>query len=102
MRASFASQADYAKNAYQATIASMAQESQRLSQAGDMVLIDPANHYVIMVGANQDPSTSIAFDLINRTAINLTLASDQDSEEVSRLSSLEQRLIRLETLLAEK
>jgi 7-keto-8-aminopelargonate synthetase-like enzyme len=96
MRASFASQADYAKNAYQATIASMSLESQKLNQAGDMIMIDPANHYVIMVGANQDPTTSIIFDLVNRTAINLKMPSD---ESVSRL---EARLNALESLMAEK
>jgi hypothetical protein len=104
MRASYASQADFAKNAYQATIASMALESQKMNQGGDMIIIEPTNHYVIMVGANQDPSTSIVFDLINRRAINLTVIPPAENPEVqdTRLNRLEQRLKVLESLLAEK
>jgi hypothetical protein len=51
----------------------MAMESQKLNQAGDMIQIDPTNHLIIFVGANQDPSTSITFDLINRKILNATV-----------------------------
>jgi hypothetical protein len=83
-----AAQADYAKNSYQATIASMALEAQRLNQAGDMIIIDPARHYVILAGANQDINTSINIDLINRVAYNLTVAPPPSPEGSSPEGSL--------------
>jgi hypothetical protein len=68
MRAAYASRADYAKNAYEATMASLAIESQRVTQAGNMIVMKPTNHLVIFLGQNQDPSTSIIFDLVNRNS----------------------------------
>jgi hypothetical protein len=102
-KVSSAAQADYAKNAYQATIASMALEAQKLNLAGDMIIIDTASHYVILVGANQDPDTSITFDLINRTVSNLTVTppdkpEDSTSESEVRMMRLEQRIWALENL----
>jgi hypothetical protein len=105
MKVSTAAQADYAKNAYQATIASMALESQKLNQAGDMVLIDPARHYVQLIGVNQDPNTSISFDLINKLVYNLTVVPPATPESESaqnevRMARLEQRLLAMEQRLA--
>jgi hypothetical protein len=104
MRASYAAQADYAKNAYQATLASMALESQRLNQAGDMIMINPTNHYVVFVGANQDPASSIFFDLINRKVYNLTVVPPEEKTDASteRLALMEQRLKNLESFMANK
>jgi hypothetical protein len=107
-----AAQADYAKNSYQATIASMALEAQRLNQAGDMIIIDPARHYVILAGANQDTNTSVTIDLINRVVYNLTVAPPTTPESAdsslreprppesaeSQVSAM--RLLRIEQRLA--
>jgi hypothetical protein len=102
-KVSLASQADYAKSSYQATIASMALEAQKLNLAGDMIIMDPSRHYVLMVGANQDPETSIIFDLLNRVVYNITVAppakpEDTSSESEIRMMKLEQRVRALENL----
>jgi hypothetical protein len=101
-------QADYAKNSYQATIASMALEAQKLNMAGDMVVMDTSRHYVVFVGANQDLNTSISLDLMNRTAYNMTVVPPAGSEESSswslwdiRLSDIERRLASMETRLSD-
>jgi hypothetical protein len=112
-----AAQADYAKNAYQATIASMALEAQKLNQAGDMIIIDPSRHYVIMAGVNQDLTDAISIDLLNRVAYNLTVvppAVPEEREETdwtpmgiirhnqqeARLADIQQRLASVEQRLA--
>jgi hypothetical protein len=102
-KVSSAAQADYAKNAYQATIASMVLEAQKLNQAGDMIVIDSARHYIILVGAMQDPATSITFDLVNRNVSNLNVVPPatpeaESSESNIRIMRLEQRIAALENL----
>jgi hypothetical protein len=87
---------DYAKNAYQATIASMALEAQKLNLAGDMIIVDPTRHYIIMTSGNQDLENAITIDLVNRVAYNLTVVPpptaepEPESQAIARvLSTLE-------------
>jgi hypothetical protein len=100
-KVSSAAQADYANTAYQATIATMALEAQKLNQSGDMIIIDPALHYIQLVGMNQDPKTSIGFDLVTRTVYNLTVAPPDDTPETGYAQAMaELRLMRLEQRIA--
>jgi hypothetical protein len=69
----FATQADYAERAYQASQALMATEAQKINQSGDTITIDPNRHYIIFCGAGEDPEHAVTLDLANHAIYNLTV-----------------------------
>jgi hypothetical protein len=123
----FAQSAQTAKDcerADNATYAMVAKEAETLTNAGDCVMIDSSNHYVIMYQRNTDPSKGIIFDLVNHQVFNIDTVAKSDGTPLvpeptegggrrdrpfsalgalhlqDRLDVMQSRLSRLETRMA--
>jgi hypothetical protein len=70
-RADFANRARNADNAQQATYSMVSKEAEQIKLGSDVVIIDPANHYVIMYQLGTDPSKGIIFDVANHALLNV-------------------------------
>jgi hypothetical protein len=98
-----ADRADKCDTAQQATYAMISKEAERLNLAGNMIFIDPTNHYIVMALENQDPSKAMIFDIANRAIYNVDQISKSDgtlyspTEVVSQIQTLNNRIKSLES-----